>query len=227
MSLSSSRSFRLVWCSEIYHCDKEILLLHPVPRNLNSVYSFTFHVLRFILILSSQRRLCKLKVSNKSFVVLSYLPRVCYKAHIPYSASFTLLKLLCLKFIIFSRVPTLFSFIPLAIKIACLYWADEQTFSFIKVVLYLIKSLDFQLVHYLTKIFISTSLTYILHSMVRQAVLGSLEKTSAQFILERAFCCGGYNIVLVYIPRYVTFKYGSIILVHPTINFSIPLVEKT
>ena len=177
--------------------------------------------------MSSQRRLCKLKVSNKSFVVLSYLPRVCYKAHIPYSASFTLLKLLCLKFIIFSRVPTLFSFIPLAIKIACLYWADEQTFSFIKVVLYLIKSLDFQLVHYLTKIFISTSLTYILHSMVRQAVLGSLEKTSAQFILERAFCCGGYNIVLVYIPRYVTFKYGSIILVHPTINFSIPLVEKT
>jgi len=152
--------------------------------------------------LSSQRRLYKLKVSNKSFVGLSYLPLVCYTARLSYSASFTLLKLLCLKFIIFSRVPTLFSFIPLTIKMACLYWADEQTFSFIKVVLYLIKSLDFQLVHYLTKIFISTSPTDIRHSMVRQAVLGSLEKTSSQFKLERtSICCGGYNMVLVSYPE--------------------------
>jgi hypothetical protein len=68
---------------------------------------------------------------------------------------------------------------------ACLYWADEQTFSFIKVVLYFSKSLDFHLVHYLTKIFISASPTDTLHGMVRQVVLRSLEKTSAQFKLER------------------------------------------
>jgi hypothetical protein len=95
-------------------------------------------------------------------------------------------------------MPTLFSFISLAIKMARLYWADEQTFSFIKVVLYLIKSLDFQLVHYLTKIFIYTSRTDILRSTVRQVGLRSVEKTSAQFKLERTlFCCGGYNVVLV------------------------------
>lgn len=152
--------------------------------------------------MSTQRRLYKLKVPNKSFVGLSYLPRVCYKAHLSYSASFTLPKLLCLKFIIFSRVPTLFSFIPLSIKMACLYWADEQTFSFIKVVLYLIKSLDFPLVHYLTKIFISASPTDIRRGMVRQAVLGSLEKTSSHLKLERTlFCCGGYNMVLVSYPQ--------------------------
>ena len=40
-------------------------------------------------------------------------------------------------------MPILFNFIPLAIKLACLYWADEEALSFIKVVLYLIKSLDF------------------------------------------------------------------------------------
>jgi hypothetical protein len=74
-------------------------------------------------------------------------------------------------------MPTLFSFISLAIKMACLYWADEQTFSFIKVVLYLIKSLDFQLVHYLTKIFISSSRADILLSMARKVGLRSVEKT--------------------------------------------------
>ena len=167
------------------------LLLHPVLHNLNSVYPFTFHILWSILILSLQKRLYKLKVSNKSFVSLSYLPRVCCKAHLSYSASFTFLTPLCLEFIIFSRMPTLFSFIPLAIKMARLYWADEQTFSFIKVVLYLIKSLDFQLGHYLTKIFISTSPTDILHSMVRQVVFAiSWKDASSVHIRE--------NIVLMW-----------------------------
>jgi len=153
---------------------------------------------------------------------------VCYKAHLSYSASFTLLKLLCLKFIIFSRVPTLFSFIPLAIKMACLYWADEQTFSIIKVVLYLIKSLDFQLVHYLTEILISTSPTDIRHSMVSQAVLDLLKRRHLSSNYREH-----YSVVVdivwfsFRIPKSVTFKYGSISLVHPTVSFSIPLVEKT
>jgi hypothetical protein len=123
-------------------------------------------------------------------------------------------------------MPTLFSFIPLAIKMACLYWAEEQTFSFIKVVLYLIKSLDFQLVHYLTKIFISTSPTDILNSMVRQVVLRCLEKTSAQFKLERTlFWCGWYNMVLVSYSE--VFSLQIRIDKYPTVSFSIPLVEKT
>jgi hypothetical protein len=190
-----------------------MLLLHPVLQNLNSAYLFTFHVVRSILILSSQRRLYKLKVSNKSFVSLSYLPCVCYKVHLSYSASFTILKLLCLEFIIFSRMPTLFSFIPLAIKMARLYWADEQTFSFIKVVLSLIKSLDFQLVHYLTKIFISTSTTDILHGMVRQVVFAISWKdvSSVQIrenisLFHRAFQFTKYNgptIALVYIKTLI------------------------
>jgi hypothetical protein len=74
----------------------------PCPTEFKFRLPFHNPCFRPILILSSQRRLYKLKVSNKSFLRLSYLPRVCYKARLSYSASFTILKLLCLEFIIFS-----------------------------------------------------------------------------------------------------------------------------